>query len=496
MVNYTKFAVRGVIKIIIISSLAGVLGYIVRLVLARNFSVEDFGLFNSVFAFIGFVGAFDSLGFDKALIKFIPEFVHEKKNDFIKSSMVYVCFIMLVINAIIIIGVYLFSSYLSTNFFHSPKADILLKILAIAFFVDSFVMVLKFAFQGFKEITYFSLIDVIRMLLVLIIIFVGIKLNYGLLNVAFAYTITPVILLLVFGWIMIRKVFPEFIKSKFIIDTKLFKRISKYSIYMVENSAAGLILLYTDTLSLTYFSNLKNVGLYSVAFPTARIVIFFPRAISGVLLPLTSELWVKGKKKILTAGVENLYKYSMIILLPLVLVVFSFSDLILAGLYGKDYILASTPMKILSIGMLFSVFLAININVFAGIGKPQITSRIIYTAAAFNLVTNLILIPWIGINGAAIASTLSNFIMALMASIYIKRFIKVKFPVRIWIKTGCIGLFFIFMIEVLKKAISLNVWVETPIILALSGAVYIALLFVFNVINIEELSDLYKRVAK
>src|SRR3989344_608966 len=237
MTNYTKFAVRGTITVLVISLFAAFLGYLVRLVMARNLSVEDFGLFNSVFSFLGLLGVFKSLGFDKALIKFIPEFLHENKKDFIKSSIVYVCIIVLITNIIIITGVYLFSSYLSVNFFHSQNANIVLKILAVAFFLDSFVMVFKFAFQGFKSIIYYSIIDVVRMLIILAVTLIGIKLKYGLLSQVIAYVIAPFILILIFGWILVKKTFPDFFKSKLIFDWKLIKRISKYGIFVTETNA-------------------------------------------------------------------------------------------------------------------------------------------------------------------------------------------------------------------------------------------------------------------
>src|SRR3989344_3554558 len=446
MATYTKFAVRGTITVLVISLFAALLGYLVRFVLARNLGVEDFGLFNSVFAFLGLIGAFNSLGVDKALIKFIPEFQHENKKDFIKSSIIYVCVIMLVINIIIITGVYLFSSYLSVNFFHSPKADIVLKILAIAFFLDSFVMAFKFAFQGFKNMVYFSIIDVVRMLIILSVVLIGVKLNYGLLGPTIAYTITPLILILIFGWILVKKTFPDFFKSKFVFDRDLIKRVSKYSIFVTETNAAAMILYYTDVLALTYFSDLKNVGLYSVALPTAKVLMYFPRAIGGVLLPLTSELWVKGKT------------------------------------------------KILSIGMIFAVLYGININFFAGIGQPQITTKIVYTAAAFNFVANIILIRLIGLEGAAIATTLSYFIMMAIGFMYIKKFIQVEFPIKVWVKTFLIGAIFVSLIWILKKIIILNIWVKTGVILAIACSIYVFLLFLFRVINFNELKELYYRI--
>ena len=308
MTNYTKFAIKGALIVLIVSLLAGFLGYLVRLVLARSLSVEEFGLFNAVFAFLAMIGTFKSLGFDKALTYFIPKFQHEKRRDLIKSSIIYSAIIQIITNFIIIIAVYFISSYLSINFFHSAKADIALRLMVLAFFLDSFVQILKFAFQGFKEMMYFSGIDFIRMLLIFVIILVGFKLNLGLLSPIAAYIIAPLILLLIFYYIFSKRVFPEFNTAKFVFDKKELKRISKYSIFSVESSAAGLILYYTDIVVITYFSTLINVGLYSVALPTAKVLMYFPRAIHAITMPLVAEFWAKGKKELLKAGIEQLYK--------------------------------------------------------------------------------------------------------------------------------------------------------------------------------------------
>jgi len=494
MSNYTKFAVKGATTVLVISLLAAFLGYLVRFVLARSLSVEEFGLFYAVFAFLGLLGLFKSFGFDKALIKFIPEFKHEKRNDLIKSSIIYVSFIQLITNSIIIAGVYIFSNYLSVYFFHNSQASIILKLMAIAFFIDSFVQVLKFAFQGFKKMKYFSGIDLIRMLLILIIVIIGLKLNYRLLSPIIAYIVAPFILLFVFGFILLKKVFPEFFKSKFVLEKTALKKISKYGIFVMATTVGGTVLGYTDTMVLTYFSGLVNVGLYSVALPTVKVLIYFPRAIGGVLLPLTAELWVKRKKVLLTAGIESLYKYSIIVIIPLVLIMFSFTEILINVFFGKNYILASNAMKILSIGMIFATLYVISTNFFSGIGKPQINSKIIYTAAVFNLIANLILIPILGIIGAAITTTLSYFIMMVMGLIKIRKFIKITYPVKIWIKSLLAGLIFTFIIWFLKKIIFLNVWLETAIVLIISGIVYIVLLFLLKIINTNELRDLYKRI--
>lgn len=496
MKNYTKHAIKGTVVVFVISLLAAILGYVVRVVLARNLSLEDFGLFYAVFAFLALLGIFKSLGFDKALIKFIPEFYHQKNNNLIKSSIIYVTAIQFITNSIIIIAVYLLSSYLSINFFHTNKADIVLKLMAIAFFIDSFVNTLKFSFQGFQKMTLFAGIDVVRMLLIIIIIFIGLKLNYGLLSPVVAYVFTPAILLLVFGWLLLYKIFPDFNQAKFIINKNLMKKISKYSIFVMVSGTAAIILGYTDTIVLTYFAGVHQVGLYNAALPTAKILIYLPTAIGSILLPLASELWIKRKYEILKAGMQSLYKYAFIVTIPLAFAILSFANLILLVLFGKNYVLAAFSMQILSIGMVFMTMHIINVNFFLGIGKPEIQSKILYTAAIFNLIIDLILIPKLGIIGAALTTTLSFFIMMVLGLINVRRFIVIKFPAWVWAKTLLAGVGFTFAVYLLKKLIFFNVWLETAIVLAISGLIYIALLFLLKIVNAGEIKDLYNRVLK
>lgn len=496
MSNYTKYAVRGTITVFIISILAGFLGYIIRLVLARNLSLEDFGLFYAVFAFLALLGIFKSFGFERSLIKFIPEFLHNNRNDLIKSSIIYVSAVQIITNSIIIILIYLLSNYLSVNFFHTQKAGIVLKLMAVAFFIDSFVNTLKFSFQGFQKMTLFAGIDAIRMLVILTIILIGLKLNYGIFSPITAYIAAQIILLIVFGWVLINKVFPKFISSKFAVDKDLLKKIAKYSIFVMVSGTAAIILGYTDTMVLTYFSGVTAVALYNVALPTAKILIYLPTAIGSILLPLASELWTKKKEKLLIAGMDLLYKYSFIIVLPLVFVILSFSELLILVFFGKDYILASMPMKILSIGMIFYTIHLINVNFFLGVGHPEIQSKILYTAALFNFITDLILIPLFNTIGAAITTTLSLLIMMVMGLIYIRKFMTIKFPFKIWMRILFAGIGFIVLIGILKKIISLNVWLETGIVLAVAGLSYLSLLFLLKVMDINEINDLYKRIFR
>jgi O-antigen/teichoic acid export membrane protein len=496
MPNYTKIAVTGAATVFVVSIMAAFLGYLVRFILARGLSVEEFGLFYAVFSFLALLSLLKTLGYDRALIKFIPEFLAKKQYDLIKSSIIYISIIQLVTNLIVIVVVYFAANFLSINFFKAEEASLILKLLAIGFFIDSFVVIVRFCFQGFKNMLLFSILDLIRMLSIVIIILTAFNMGFGLLSPVLAYMIAPLFLLIIFGFIFIKFVFPKFIDTPIIYDNKLFKKISKYSIFILLTSSGVLILGHTDSLMLTYFTGISAVGLYNVALPTSKILTYFPLAIGSVLLPITAELWAKKKMVLLKDGMEMLYKYSILVILPLALIMLSFTDLILLVLFGKDYVPAGLALKILSIGTIFITLHQINANFFSGIGKPQIHSKIIFSAVGLNFLGNLILIPILGIVGAALTTTASYLLMTGIGLIKIKRFVKIKLPILVWSKTLVSGTIFVVAIWFLKGVFIMNIWAETILVLILSGILYLTALIVSGVIHISEIRQLYKRVLK
>lgn len=496
MENYTKSAVHGAFIVLALSLVAAFLGYVARVLLARNLSIEEFGLFYAVFSFLTLIEVFKSFGFDKSLIKFIPEFIQKKQINFIKSSMLYVAAVQLITNLIIILFVYLFADYLAIHYFKSPQAGFVLKLMTIAFFLDSFVLTLKFTFQGFRKMSYFSSVDIVRMTLITAIILIGFKLNYGILSPVMAYAITPLILIFIFGILLVKKVFREFFTARFAFDKKLFKKMSHYSFYIILGSTGIITMGSLDTVMLTYFAGLTSVALYSVALPTTRVLSYFTQPVAEILFPMTSELWTAKKFSILKAGIEALYKYTFIVILPMALLLFSFADLIINVFFGERFLAAASAMRILSFGMVFVALSSVCGNFFAGIGKPQISTKMVWYGAVSNFAGNLILIPRFDIIGAAVATTLSFFIRMLTGLTRIRNFIDVNLPLKIWAKTLLAGLIFVLVITLLKKVIILNVWLETFIILGISGLAYVAMLFLFRILTINEIKDLYKRILK
>jgi stage V sporulation protein B len=284
-------------------------------------------------------------------------------------------------------------------------------------------------------------------------------------------------------------------KVKLNFSKKLAKKLVIYGFPIMLSGAAGLIIGYTDTILITFFRSLEEVGIYQTAQPTARLLWFFAGSLITVLFPLVAELKTKKDKR-LEKGISLIYRYIWIVLVPFALMAFSFSKEILNLFFGSFYAQGSPVLKILTVGAVFFSITQINGVVLNGLGKPKNFTKVVYTGALVNLVGNLSLIPIIGIIGAAISTLLTYLVMLLFSFTEVKKFIKVKIPFTDWIKTLVFGFVSLLSIYLLKNLLVTNVFLEVFICFSVSISVFFGLLIILKVINLNELLGLIKQIVK
>jgi O-antigen/teichoic acid export membrane protein len=317
------------------------------------------------------------------------------------------------------------------------------------------------------------------------------SLGFQLLSHALAY-LGSFLLVALWSFFLILKVFP-LLKVKSSPDKKTFKDIITFSIPVTIASIISSILASEDTAILTYFRSLSEVGLYSVAIPTVSLIRYVPKALSIIMFPLSAELYFKAKDK-LASTLTQMYKYLFIIVVPISLIFFSFSEEVINILFGEKFIGAAIAFKILSVAMIFASIYTVNHNIILGIGKPKTYTKIIFIEAILNTVFDLILIPFFGIAGAGFATCVSSFLMLIVSSINIKKYIKNNIPWKNWIKVFLCGYGVVLVIFFLKDHLNLNTWLEIGIILPIAGIVYLALILLTKTILPREILSLFKGI--
>ncbi|MFO8016850.1 MAG: flippase [Candidatus Woesearchaeota archaeon] len=490
MASYTRTALKGAGVFLIMALLAGFISYLVRLVLARNLTPEDYGLFYAVFAFFGILLVLRELGTGHSLSKHIAEFQVKRKYSSIKGSIIIYLLVNLVFSLVIFGIILLFLEEISLHFFHTENT-IVIVLLGIMFILQPMARVFYFSFQGFKRFEFGSLVEFSRMTLVLIFVLMVFMVSDSIVIPCLAYIFAHIFQVFLLSPLFLRT-FPSFLRVKAHLTPALSKRLLSFGIPVMVGLMGGVIITHIDTLSVTYFTTLEDVALYEVAMPTAKLLLYLTKAVSFVVLPFSSELWARRHKKKLREGMSLLYKYSFTLVIPLALMMISFPEVIINLLFGAEYVAASLVLQILAVAGIIYMVCFINNNFLVGVGRLKENTKIILAAAGFNILLDVILVPLIGIEGAAIGTLLSYVLILILTVKKVRTIISIRAPWFIWMKNLISALLFMIVVGILKESISSIGDVTEMIIVGGIGLLFYAFLLVaLKVVDLKELRGIF-----
>ncbi len=494
MANYTRKAVQGASIALVFSFLAAIIAYVTRIILARNLTPEEYGLFYAVFTLIIFFLFFRDWGLGQALVKHVAEFKVLKQYDHIKTAIVAVFSIQLSSSLLMGATFFFLSDYLAEHYFKNPLAAPILKIMVLYILFSILFITTKQVFQGVQEMFLYSSVELSKNIIVLLLILSFFGLGLKLFAPVLAFALVCPLLFLIYLPALLKKfnLFQHKVVDLKIISKKLFL----FSIPVFLTDIGGQIVGYIDTLMLTYFVSLSEVGVYNVVLPSALIFFFFSKAIGAVLFPLSSELWIKKDTLRLSRGMSLLHKYLFLVITPIILTAFFYAKFFIITLFGEKYAGGYLALQILLVGVLFYVVASANNNFLAGIGKPKIVTVIILLSALLNALLNILLIPRWGIEGAALATTASYFLMLILSTYKTVSYVKSIFPWKEWIILIFPALSFLGTVYLVEKLLQINIWLEIILSAGAGMLTYVLLTYLFGLLNFDEIKYYWKLVGR
>jgi O-antigen/teichoic acid export membrane protein len=204
-----------------------------------------------------------------------------------------------------------------------------------------------------------------------------------------------------------------------------FKSILKRSAPMAISATSFLLMQSLDILMLTKFSNYETVAYYGSAVKLTMIIAIVLSSVNSVLAPQMSKYFSSGNMETLKENIKRGTRLIFIITFPMILALAIFPNFVL-GFFGEDYKVAKTALIILLVGQVINALCG-SVGIYLNMtGKQKIFQRILIFALSLNIILNFILIPKIGMIGAAIATSTSMILWNLIAVIYVYKKDRVK----------------------------------------------------------------------
>ncbi|MEL3970747.1 flippase [Rossellomorea oryzaecorticis] len=218
-----------------------------------------------------------------------------------------------------------------------------------------------------------------------------------------------------------------FLKDKLKLDFHSFsktylKEAVTYGIKAHISNVMTFLNYRLDIFLLGFFLGKGPVGIYSAAVNIGERLSIFSQSISSVLLPRISSSTETIDRNKITGLVTRIMTLFMILL---GVAVFILSDFIFDVLLNNEYESSSLMLQLLIPGIVVLAVEKLLSNDLAGRGKPELNMYVSIFNVVLNVILNLILIPSIGMKGAAIASTITYILSFVIKVIIYSRETKV-----------------------------------------------------------------------
>lgn len=199
-----------------------------------------------------------------------------------------------------------------------------------------------------------------------------------------------------------------------------FNKLITLSFPMMFTAAFLFLSNWTDVFMLGAMVSKAEVGIYNAAYKLAIIALIVINAVNTVIAPKISELYSKQNFDGIKREVQKATKLITYATVPMVAVLILFRKPLL-GFFGEEFIAGDTVLIIVSLGLLFNA-LSGSVNPVLNMTHHQnVLKKFALVGVVINVSLNFLLIPELGIEGAAIASLVSNMVLNIMCVIFIKR---------------------------------------------------------------------------
>lgn len=165
----------------------------------------------------------------------------------------------------------------------------------------------------------------------------------------------------------------------------------------------------------------EATGLYNAALTIGRLPFYAFYFLTIILLPKISETTSQNDlaktKKVLSFAM----RFLLLLLIPATALLSFFSTSAAQFFFGVNYTSAGAPLAILAFGLGFLVIFYILAFVLNGAGKNKVPMWTALFGMILNSILNYFLIQKYGITGAAIATSISSFVVMMVAIIFTQK---------------------------------------------------------------------------
>ncbi|QSH41263.1 oligosaccharide flippase family protein [Lentisphaerota bacterium ZTH] len=412
--------IKGSLISLIAMLLTGLVTYLRRRYLALHLTKEEFGFFYAAFAFVSLLAAVLDFGIAGASPVVISRHAVLKSEKEKKANFTAILLLKMFFGVWGLLFIP-FAGWLVSWYFHFPVGKDVLVILLIFSLIYNFTEEVMMIAVGFKDYLGKAIMEVAYYTAILVVILIVLE-NYGIKGAAWAY-FGSALVVMVLGIIYLTVKYRIRLTFNFKLVWKKIVYLAHFGKWLAIASLASTSMGYIDTVMLTYIKGLEATAIYNIALPLVQIMksmLFLPL----VFVPIATELWHKKQ----TGSISDICNAMLMLILAgfwgMIMFLSLFGRDLIILLFSDRFVAASDSLTILGSGILFLIIAQFFIGTIAAMEKLRAVAYTGLAGVLCNIVFNALLIPFIGIEGAALATSFSYLAIFIISYLILRRHVE------------------------------------------------------------------------
>ncbi len=393
------------------------LGYVVVLIISRQYGAEGMGVYNLTLSVMTFVAMIATLGINVSILRYVGQF--NKTGEEYKLKLLYRYALELVVPLSLLLAVimYFSASYIAENVFHNAVYE---PALQFAAFIVPFMTLQNISVEFIRGLKKLKVSELLRsvsrpMVNIVLLMTIGLFVVDQLLPL---YTLgVGIVVSALFALYFIVKKIQNIKPEKYSDFSK--KELVSTSMPMMLITVGSFVMGNISLFMLEAFSTTENVGIFSVTLKVATLISLVLIVVNTISAPKFSELYWDKKYKELQQVITNSTTIIFFSSLVIAIILILFRKSILA-IFGEEFVIGSFAMTLLVFGQIVNSATG-SVGVFLNMtGHQNFLYKVTFIILLFSIVANLIIVPIYGLNGAAFVSMVSAMLFTVIPTIYTK----------------------------------------------------------------------------
>jgi len=391
------------------------LGLVTVALLTKSFHTELYGVWAQISVTTGLIAPLLTLGLDTAYIRFLAG---EENREKLRHALGAVIWPVLSIGCLILIFSLFLRESLSVAIFVNPEY-ITFVLLTFLWVVAQAMFVLSLCYyKALRRIKRAAVTQmscaILQIAILAMLVINGFELQWVVLS--------NIVILGLFVVTTFSLIFLEIG-----IPTPNFHGLKEYLLFSIPMLPSMLFLWIMNSSARYFIAHLLSIsqtGIYSVSWSLVNLCSFFITPIAVNVFYTISGLWEKGEVQKVKSYLEYSNKIFLTLAIPSVVGMSILSQQLLKILATSEFLTSEGLVLLLGIGIIFSGIYQINVYIILLTKQTKWLPFIAAIASIIAVGFNFVLIPRIGIIGAAVSNVVSFFVLATIVTIWARKAIR------------------------------------------------------------------------